>query len=88
MLRKKKAVDAVQTLVIQFVGKRRELDKRTGKQKLVIREAPTQLINGQRIFDLPSDEIQKKGFSHPDAERLLQLYPKDFKVKNPKGKKQ
>ena len=88
MPRKKKVVkSADQTLTIQFVGRRREIDKRTGKEKLIVREAPTKRVNGQRVFDLPSDEDQKKGFSHPDAELLLRLYPKDFKIKSPKGKK-
>lgn len=73
-------------LVICFVGKRREIDKRTGKEKLVLREAPARRVNGQRIFDLPSDSDQKKGFTHPDAELLLRLYPQDFKKKTPKGK--
>lgn len=74
-------------LVIQFVGRRHETDKITGETKLVIREAPTRRKNGSRIFDLPSDTVQKKGFTHPDAEKLIQLYPKDFKIKTLKGRK-
>lgn len=74
-------------LKIQFVGKRREIDKRTGKEKLVLREAPERRVNGQKVFDLPPDAEQKKGFTHPDAERLVQLYPNDFKKKLSKGRK-
>jgi len=87
MPRKKKAAESAETLIIQFVGKRREIDKKTGKEKLVIREAPTRRVNGQSVFDLPADADQKKGFSHPDAELLLAFYPKDFKKKFPKGRK-
>jgi hypothetical protein len=85
--KKKVTVVADQTLVILFVGRRREIDKTTGETKLVIREAPTRRVNGAHVFDLPSDTDQKKGFTHPDAEKLLRLYPKDFKIKTPKGKK-
>lgn len=88
MLKKKKVSAAAdQTLTIQFVGKRREIDKKTGKEKLVLREAPTVRVNGQKVFELPSDDDQKKGFTHRDAKLLVQLYPKDFKIKSPKGKK-
>ncbi len=68
-------------LEIQFVGKRRV------KEKTVLAEAPTERRNGQQVFSLPSHDEQIKGFTHPDAERLLSLYPKDFKKKTRKGKK-
>lgn len=87
MPRKKKAVQSAdQTLIIQFVGRRREVDKKSGKEKLVLREAPTVRVNGNKTFNLPSDTEQKKGFAHPDAALLLKLYKNDFKKKRPKGK--
>lgn len=75
-------------LVICFVGRRREIDKKTGKEKLVIREAPERRVNGQKVFDLPPSDEQKKGFTHPDAALLLRLYKNDFKKKRSKGNKQ
>lgn len=74
-------------LVIQFVGKRRTIDKKTGKIKLVLGEAPAQRRNGQRVFDLPSHDDQVKGFTHEAASELLALYPGEFKKKVTKGKK-
>lgn len=74
-------------IVIQFVGKRREIDKKTGREKLVLREAPTVRVNGNKTFNLPPDEEQKKGFTHEEAKLLLKLYRQDFKIKSPKGKK-
>ena len=73
-------------IVIQYVGKRKIIDAKTGKKKLVPAEAPVRRVNGSMVFILPSDEIQKSGFSHRNADFLLKHYPRDFKVKTSKGK--
>lgn len=83
---KVKNVKSDSDLIIQFVGKRRSFDKKTGKRILVPAEAPTMRKNGQRVFLLPPDEEQRAGFTHPDAAALLTLYPKEFKKKVTKGK--
>ena len=75
----------VESLVIQFVGKKIVFDKATGKKKSIYRDAPVLRINGARRIELPSDEEQKAGFSHPDALFLLSAYPKDFKRKKGRG---
>lgn len=88
MPRKKKVKQTADpNLIIQFVGKRRTIDKKTGKIKLVATEAPTFRKNGQKVFKLPSHENQIKGFTHPDAGKLLSLYRREFKKKVSKGKK-
>lgn len=87
MARKKKVKKVADpNFIIQFVGKRRVIDKKTGKIKLVPAEAARLRINGQKTFKLPAAAEQVKGFSHPDAAELLSLYPKDFKKKVKKGK--
>lgn len=72
-----KKKDEPTELVIQFVGR-----NESGE----LAEAPTRRVNGKKTIDLPSDEVQKKGFSHDDAQFLLNNYPKEFKVKTAKGK--
>jgi hypothetical protein len=74
-------------IVIQFVGKRKVLNKETGIEETVYREAPTLRRNGARVIELPSSTEQRKGFTHPDAEFLLTAYPKVFKRKRSKGEK-
>src|SRR6185369_4025319 len=73
--------------VIQFVGKREQLNKETGKAETVYREAPTRRRNGSRVIDLLSSTEQRKGFTHPDAEFLLTVYSRDYKLKVKKGEK-
>ena len=85
-INRKKTTVVDSELVIQFVGKTQVLDKETGKSKTVLAEAPTQRIQCRRVIDLPSSDEQKKGFTHPDAEFLLAVYPKDFKKVVKKGK--
>ena len=74
------------SLVIKYVGLRQRIDPKTGKSRLVLANAPTVRINGNRTIDLPSDAVQKRGFTHKDAEFLLKAYPKEFKRKVSKGK--
>lgn len=76
----------IKEIIIQFVGKRKAVDPKTGKEKIVAAEAPVRRVNGSIIFILPSDEIQKKGFTHKNADFLLKHYPREFKLKKAKGK--
>lgn len=73
--------------IIQFVGKRRVINKKTGKIGLVQRDAPQLIINGAKTIKLPSSDVQRAGFTHEDAAFLLSAYPKDFKRKTVKGAK-
>ncbi|HEX8289826.1 MAG TPA: hypothetical protein VF556_17725 [Pyrinomonadaceae bacterium] len=72
--------------VIRFVGKRKRIDPKTGRERLVLAVATRQRLNGNRVIELPSDAVQKRGFTHMDAEFLLKTYPKEFKKKVTKGK--
>lgn len=73
-------------IVIQFVGKHKITDAKTGREKLVPAIAPTNRTNGNLSIALPSDERQKKGFTHSHADFLLKNYGQEFKIKVSKGK--
>lgn len=73
-------------IVIQFVGKDKIFDAKSGREKSVPAIAPTSRTNGNLSIALPSDERQKKGFTHPHADFLLKHYGSEFKVKISKGK--
>lgn len=73
---------------IVFVGKRRRLNKETGKYKLFPREAPPFIQDGADKIKLPEPEAQKDGFYHEDAARIIALFPDDYKIFKPKGDSQ
>jgi hypothetical protein len=73
--------------IIQFIGKKEQLNKETGEIETVYREASTARRNGGRLIELPPATEQRKGFTHPDAEFLLTAYPREFKRKKSKGEK-
>ena len=75
---------------VKFVGKRLYLDKKTGERRSELarpEDIPTQRINGQYVFDLPSGKEQLKGFYHEEAAKLVQFYGSKFKPIVNKGEK-
>jgi len=73
---------------IQFVGRREQMNKVTGKTELVPAEASRKISDGETIIKLPPDEEQKAGFYSKHAARLFALYPDDYKKPVAKGEKQ
>ena len=73
-------------IVIQFVGKHKIFDAKSGKEKSVPAIAPTVRVNGNLVIELPPDDVQKKGFTSERADFLLKHYPREFKVNRKKGK--
>jgi hypothetical protein len=83
-----KAQTAAHAPNIQFVGRREQLNKVTGKTELVPAIASRSINDGETIIKLPSDEKQKEGFYSKHAARLFALYPDDYKKPVAKGEKQ
>jgi hypothetical protein len=87
--KKTKPVESGPTAMIQFVGKRRRINKKTGKPVLVDREAPKFIIDGTTKINLPPVEQQKKGmvFDAAAVSKAKELFPDNFKTPVKKGKK-
>lgn len=78
-----------QLAAIQFVGKRKRINKKTGKPVLVARAAPKFIIDGNTKINLPSADALAKGVL-VDAEavqKARELFPDDFKTPVKKGAK-
>lgn len=73
---------------IQFVGRREQLNKKTGKTEMVPATAPRRINDGETSIKLPPDEEQKEGFYSKHAPRLFALHPDDYKKPVAKGEKQ
>lgn len=71
---------------IQWVGKRTRLDKETGKPKVVARDMPEFVPDGNEIIKLPKPDSQMR-FYHEEKDRLITLFPEDFKPIVDKGGK-
>jgi hypothetical protein len=82
MATKKKVTEEDGAPNVQYVRRRRQLNKETGKMKVTpvaAEDVPTFRKDGEMEFKLPSGEEQLKGFYHPEAARLMRAWPKDFK---------
>jgi len=73
---------------IQFVGKSRRYNAEKNVTETIptpIDEIAIQRRDGYRVYDLPAGEIQKAGFWHKDASKLIRAFRDQFKRPVAKG---
>ncbi len=87
-LSEKVAVEVEQTPPrnLIFVGRREIKNAETGLFESQFKDdAPTRISDGETVIRLPELEMQKAGFYHKDAPRLIALFPNDYKPIEGKG---
>lgn len=73
---------------IQFVGRRRVTNKKTGKIEWVLAEPSERINDGETIIKLPPAVEQRNGFYCEFAAQIIALFPDDYKIPTVKGVKQ